>query len=177
MVNKPLIRPYFWGGYVRGGYVDQPWYSSFKSCSSGFAQHPERRAWQVPRIYWHVCPSPYRSFLVVYGLLDQSEWGLRLPPSFLFAFTSVFSSIWGKGESVKSRIHHEKLRAKLKEIRLPFVMRALTGAMTRESCPKTCRFAFDLVVYPGWAKVWDILGPQESMLLLRWCQHPWANHC
>ncbi len=24
MVNKPL-RPYFWGGYVRGGYVDQPW--------------------------------------------------------------------------------------------------------------------------------------------------------
>ena len=21
MVNKPLIRPYFWGGYVRGGVV------------------------------------------------------------------------------------------------------------------------------------------------------------
>ena len=26
MVNKPLIRPYFWGGYVRGG-----WLTSHKS--------------------------------------------------------------------------------------------------------------------------------------------------
>ena len=25
MVNKPLIRPYFWGGYVRKGLVDQSW--------------------------------------------------------------------------------------------------------------------------------------------------------
>ena len=24
MVNKPLIKPYFLGGYVRGGFVDQP---------------------------------------------------------------------------------------------------------------------------------------------------------
>ncbi len=23
MVNKPLMRPCFWGGYVRGGLVDQ----------------------------------------------------------------------------------------------------------------------------------------------------------
>ena len=22
MVNKPLIRPYFWGGYVRGGWLN-----------------------------------------------------------------------------------------------------------------------------------------------------------
>ena len=24
MVNKPLLRPYFWGGYVKGGLVDRP---------------------------------------------------------------------------------------------------------------------------------------------------------
>ncbi len=28
MVNKPLIRPYFWGGDVRGGLGDPPWFKN-----------------------------------------------------------------------------------------------------------------------------------------------------
>ena len=34
---------------------------------------------------------------VIHGLLDQSEWGPRLQPSLLSAFTSVFEKVWGKG--------------------------------------------------------------------------------
>ncbi len=38
MVNKPLIRPYFWREMVRGGLVDQPWKHSFlpRVARSGF---------------------------------------------------------------------------------------------------------------------------------------------
>ena len=41
MVNKPLIRPYFWGGYVRGGWLtSHDWRERFSlpgksSCSAG----------------------------------------------------------------------------------------------------------------------------------------------
>ena len=42
MVNKPLIRPYFWGGYVRGG-----WLTSHYKMEVYLEDHPMACKWLI----------------------------------------------------------------------------------------------------------------------------------
>ena len=53
MVNKPLIRPYFWGGYVRGG----GWLTSHNYRDSEHITFAENHHWQANP--WWRCQLPY----------------------------------------------------------------------------------------------------------------------
>ena len=134
----------------------------FLELPCGFTVYPRGGTCQITRVFrsfsegnlWSVCCYPW-----AFG----SKW---VRQSLLSAITSVFSGVWGHGETVKSGIHHEKLSAKLKEIPLPFVMRALTGAMSTESCRETCRFAFDLVVMQGRIAYLSHIGMGKGCVIL-----------